>query len=346
MSKTIALFNHKGGVSKTTTAFSIGWMLAEKEHRVVMIDADPQCNLTGLVIGEDMDDFYTDNPGKNIREGLAPAFESQPREIEAIECVAIDSRPGLFLLPGHVNLSEYEVTLGIAQELSGSIQALKNLPGAFHFFVSQIAAKYNTDFIIIDMNPSLGALNQNFLMTSDSFLVPTAPDYFSLMAIDSLAAILPRWAEWAKRAYRTETLKSAAYPFPNPKLKFLGTVIQKYRPRKGVATVGFQSWIDEINNRVRNKLFPQLQTFGLTYEEQIYMESGIESNDSFNLAQIPDFNTLVATSQTHKTPVFALSDEMFGHTGITLEQDQQKRAEFRAIFDSLTQKIISLSNHG
>ena len=50
MHKTIALFNHKGGVSKTTTTFNLGWMLAEKGAKVVMIDTDPQCNLTGLVL--------------------------------------------------------------------------------------------------------------------------------------------------------------------------------------------------------------------------------------------------------------------------------------------------------
>ena len=47
----VALFNHKGGVSKTTTSFNLGWILAEQGHRVVLVDADPQCNLSGLVMG-------------------------------------------------------------------------------------------------------------------------------------------------------------------------------------------------------------------------------------------------------------------------------------------------------
>jgi chromosome partitioning protein len=50
MHKIISLFNHKGGVSKTTTTFHLGWMLAEKGFKVVMIDSDPQCNVTGLVL--------------------------------------------------------------------------------------------------------------------------------------------------------------------------------------------------------------------------------------------------------------------------------------------------------
>lgn len=123
----IALFNHKGGVSKTTTTFHLGWMLAEKGYRVVVVDADPQCNLSGLILGfkgdRDFEHFYTQEKERNIHAGLAPAFESQPRAIGAVECLPVEGRDGLYLLPGHIGLSEYEVTLGIAQELSATLQS-------------------------------------------------------------------------------------------------------------------------------------------------------------------------------------------------------------------------------
>jgi cellulose biosynthesis protein BcsQ len=345
MHKTIALFNHKGGVSKTTTTFNLGWMLAEKGKRVVLVDTDPQCNLTGLILGETLDDFYTNNPNRNIHAALAPAFLSQPREITAVECVKVAGREGLLLLPGHVNLSEYEVTLGIAQELASSIQTLKNLPGAFNYLVTKIAEATNADFVLIDMSPSLGSLNQNVLSSSDGFLVPTSPDYFSLMAIDSLSAVLPRWAEWARRAYASETLRTAAYPFREPRLKFLGTVVQKYRPRLGGATVGFQSWIDRINGAVTDRLFPQLQASQLTLPLEVYRDVGNSPANSYCLAQIPDFNTLAATSQSHRTPVFALTDGMFGHVGTVLEQDRTKRDQFRVLFSELADRVMALAVH-
>lgn len=50
MARIIALFNHKGGVSKTTTTFNLGWALADRGHRVLLVDTDPQCNLTGMVL--------------------------------------------------------------------------------------------------------------------------------------------------------------------------------------------------------------------------------------------------------------------------------------------------------
>lgn len=94
MAQKIALFNHKGGVSKTTTTFNLGWMLASKGKRVILVDADPQCNLTGMVLREETEDeinriakiYQTQS---NLKTGLAPAFESQPKLIEPVDCIPV-----------------------------------------------------------------------------------------------------------------------------------------------------------------------------------------------------------------------------------------------------------------
>lgn len=133
--KKIALFNNKGGVSKTTTCFNLGWMLAERGHTVVLVDADPQCNLTGMVLdltGEDaLSTFYAENPERNLREALEPAFASRPKPLTPVDCVPVRGRRRLLLVPGHVGLAEDEVSLGIAQQLSETVQTLRNLPGKF-----------------------------------------------------------------------------------------------------------------------------------------------------------------------------------------------------------------------
>ena len=136
MAIVISLFNHKGGVSKTTTAFNLGWMIANQGKKVLLVDCDPQCNLTGMVLGlEDMENAESIEGTKggrplNIREGLAPAFESRPALIQAVDCQQVPGNNNLWLIPGHIGLAEYEVTLGIAQELSGSLVTLRNLPGS------------------------------------------------------------------------------------------------------------------------------------------------------------------------------------------------------------------------
>jgi len=344
MTHRIALFNHKGGVSKTTTTFNLGWILAEKGKKVVMVDADPQCNLTGLVLGykgpNEFERFYENEVGRNLRDGLAPAFESRPELIKAVDCVAVVGCDGLFLLPGHIRLSEYEVTLGIAQELSSSIQALQNLPGAITYLLEQTAAKFDADYILTDMSPSLSALNQNLLMTSRFFIVPTNPDYFSVMALNSLSTILPQWYTWATKAHSLDILGNATYPFPSVTPKFIGTIVQKYQPYGGAPASSFQRWIDEIQNMVTSRLVPTLQQLQMILPEQVYASQGISS---YCLASIPDFKSLIAKSQNARTPVFALSSEQIGEVGVVLDGAVTKRNEFRQIFSGLADKIIGIT---
>ena len=165
MANVISLFNHKGGVSKTTTTFNLGWMLARKGQRVVLVDCDPQCNLTGMVLGyehlENASSIEGRSNGKplNIKEGLAPAFESRPEPIKPVKCVNVPGNENLFLLPGHIGLAENEVTLGIAQELSGSIVTLRNLPGSLRHLIDITANELRSDIVLVDMSPSLGAVN-------------------------------------------------------------------------------------------------------------------------------------------------------------------------------------------
>ncbi len=341
------MFNHKGGVSKTTTTFHLGWMLASQGKKVILVDADPQCNLSGLILGlkgeDEFDRFYEDQSNANIRSGLLPAFESQPRAVSPVDCLEVNGRPGLYLLPGHIRLSEWEVTLGIAQELSASIQALQNLPGSISYLLDETASHHGADYILVDMNPSLSSINQNLLMTSDFFIVPASPDYFSLMAIESLIAVLPRWHSWSVRAKQNSVLQSAAYPFPTTTPKFLGTIIQKYRPRKGEPTVGFRKWINEINVKVESELVPRLASIEMALSDDLY-SCAFNTGDGYCLSQIADFNTLITKSQEYRKPIFALSDDELESVGTVLENNQLKRKEFLNVFDHLGKKVLELTS--
>jgi cellulose biosynthesis protein BcsQ len=346
MTKRIALFNHKGGVSKTTTTFNLGWMLASQGHRTVLVDADPQCNLTGMVLGykgpDQLEEFYEEDSERNFMAGLAPAFESRPAPIEGVEALEIEGIPGLYLLPGHLRISEYEVTLGIAQELSGSIQTLQNLPGSILYLLESTAEMVEANYVLIDMSPGLGPINQNLLTTSDFFIVPTSPDFFSVMAIDSLARILPRWQKWAVKANSMDILRSASYPFPEPHAKFLGTVVQKYRPRSGVPATAFQKWIDQIHEKVETNLLPALESVHMALEKSQYEAAGIAEDHC--LATIADFNSLIAKSQEAQTPIFALSAEQLGQAGVVLQATERSRDAFLQIFHDLADKVTLLTD--
>ncbi len=344
----IALFNHKGGVSKTTTTFNLGWMIAAKGKKVIIADCDPQCNLTGMVLefkeSDEFEAIYKAEEVRNIRDGLAPAFESRPVPIEAVTCEKIDGQPNMYLLPGHIGLAEYEVTLGIAQELSGSLVTLQNLPGSISHMFDLTARKYKADYILVDMSPSLGPINQNLLMTSDFFLVPMAPDFFSVMATDSLASVLPKWKAWAKQAQANPILNNATYPFPGKSPKFIGTIVQKYRLREGkTPSAAFQKWIDEIEEGVKNKLIPALKSSGMLLPEDTYKNSGVKPSKP--IIQLSDFNSLIALSQKHKAPIFGLSDKQLEQTGTVLKITKESMKKFRKLFSDGANKIIKISEN-
>ncbi|CCH98100.1 Regulatory protein CII (fragment) [Microcystis aeruginosa PCC 9717] len=259
-----------------------------------------------------------------------------------MDCIPIDGRDDLFLLPGHVGLAEYEVSLGLAQELSGSIQTLKNLPGAITYLLDETAERFQADYILIDMSPSLGSINQNILMTSNFFIVPTTPDFFSVMAIDSLAKILPKWHQWAKAASALPILKTANYPFPEVNLHFLGTIVQNYRIRGGQETKAFQNWINEIEKNIGDKMIPALEKNGMMLPKFIYDQNGVP--DCCTLVKIPNFNSLIASSQKHQVPVFALTAEQLEWQGKVLDKAQEKQEEFKNIFSDLADKVIGLTS--
>ncbi|HAT13309.1 MAG TPA: hypothetical protein DCS91_06810 [Microcoleaceae bacterium UBA11344] len=339
----IALFNHKGGVSKTTTTFNLGWMLATKGKKVIIVDADPQCELTEMVLRfstkEDIEGLYKKE--QNIKSGLAPVFESRPKLIEAVDCLPVEGCDGLFLLPGHVGFAEYEVTLGIAQELSGSIQTLQNLPGSISYLLQKTADKFKADYILIDMSPNLSSINQNLMMTSDFFILPTNPDFFSVMAIDSLAKILPKWYAWAQKASEMRILKDADYPFPKVTPRLLGTIVQNYTIRYGEPATVFQNWINKIKVAVSARLGPSLRENNMLLTDEMYASQGIKSD--FCLAKISAFNSLIAKSQKYQTPVFALTSEQIEQVGIVLKTTLEAQEKFRNTFDKLADKIIGLT---
>ncbi|AYG03436.1 ParA family protein [Gryllotalpicola protaetiae] len=345
MATTIAMFNNKGGVSKTTTTFNLGWMLAERGHTVVMVDADPQCNLTGMVLDIKEEDalsaFYRDNPGRNLRDALEPAFASRPKPLEPVECVPVEGIDKLYLIPGHVGLAEDEVSLGIAQQLSESVQALKNLPGSFRYLFDKTAEDYGADFVLVDLSPGLGAINQNLVATADFFIVPASPDVFSVMALESLARVLPRWNRWAENAARLDALTTADYPFPKPDLKFLGTVIQRYRLKSGSATEGFRAYFEQLDREVENILAPALDEAGLLLPKEKYKAANMD--ESLRLISIPDFNSLITNSQQARKPVFALTKDDTESRGFVWDTQKASIDSFHTLFAELAERIETLT---
>ncbi|EPF8031708.1 ParA family protein [Vibrio fluvialis] len=342
MSKRIVVFNHKGGVSKTTSVYNLGWMLS-KTKKVLVVDADPQCNLSSLLLGEDFESYYIDDETKfqNIKDGVSPAFDAKPAPIQAINCFVPQRAPNLHLLAGHANLSEYDAALTFAQNSNNALTTLQNLPGAFSELLRLTEEKYDIDITLIDLNPSLSAINQNLFLSSHGFVLPTNPDPFSIMALDTLSKVLPRWMQWKNTSL--SLFADSAYPMLESSPKFLGCIIQRFNIRKGKAAAPYQNNIGEIKATITDTLFKSISKVNMVLTSDQYGEGFIASQ--YCLGEIPDFQGLLPKSYQVGVPVFELEDAEIRETGPVLEQLKNKRNAFRDQFQSIADQLSELIEH-
>lgn len=339
--KKIVLFNHKGGVSKTTSTFHIGWMIAEMGHKVLLVDADPQCNLTALFLGDKFDNYYENQTtcNQNIMDGVKVAFSGQPIPIEPITCPVADRNNNLFLIPGHMNLSEYDAQLNFAFTASTAMLSLQSLPGSFNDLIEKTANSIEAEYVFIDLNPGLSTINQDLFLICDAFIMPTNPDTFSLMAIRSLSTILPRWVKW--KVDNIASYKNSAYPFPEGIPKFIGEIPQRFNIRNGKATTPYREKIDELSDITRTLFIPEIRKSNMLYDDQDYDRARIDRN-TFILHEIKDFQGLSPKSLGINVPVFKLTDEELGTKGAVLEGQSGNVKEFYEIYKDIAEKIISI----
>lgn len=330
MEKIITFFNHKGGVGKTTQLYNLAWALASKGKKILMVDADSQCNLSNQTLGEDeFEQHYKDYPKDNIKDGVASAFEAKPRMIEAINCPKVKGSDNLYLLPGSFGISENETQLSIAINFNLTFMTMTNLPGSFFDLIHKCATKYNIDIVLIDLNPGLSAINQTLLFSSDYFIIPCGVDYFSKQALISLSNVLLTWSNWSLKA--KDYFKDSNYPLPEITAKFLGYTVNNYRTKNQKPARAVQSVINELDEVVNTKLVPSLNING-----------NIVTQDNYRIAEIKDFNTLQQVSHKKNTPVFLLTEQETGNVGTVRDTQEWSINELKNVFGDFADKIINL----
>ncbi len=208
----ITVFNNKGGVGKTTLVYHLGHALAESGKRVLLVDADPQCNLTiyGLEVEKIHDlwtqeDAFIDAPGyAEARAKIDPAeFEAlngSPRTLHYLLKPAeegTDPLPklpppfqlakNLDIVPGRLTMHMYEDTIARrwSEAFVGGSLALRTITEVRRL-VDRYVAQEGYDIAIVDTSPSLGLLNKVILSTVDHFLIPCNPDLFSVYGVRNI----------------------------------------------------------------------------------------------------------------------------------------------------------------
>jgi chromosome partitioning protein len=356
MSTRIILFNHKGGVGKTTSAYNIGWKLSQKGHRVLLVDGDSQVNLTARALGECYEEYYDEHSESrvnNIYDAVRPIFEGRPNPIEAFDCPPAENGNGLFVLPGHPDLSSLEGQISLAQETRGTLSVTRNLPGALHRLISLEEDRHNIDYSVIDINPGLGALNQNFFMISDSFIVPTNPDPFSLMSLKTLGLEIEKWINWKETFGKA--FSDATYPLPEGTPKFLGALHSRFNRHKSKAAGRYHERLSQIDDRIENILVPKLQLSGCLFSAIAYeraseivlpdVATDPDKKRLYSLARIPDFAQVSHIATEFGKPVFNITDDDLRAAdlrGKVKTSVQENIAMFDAIFTAVCGKIVEI----
>ena len=206
----ISLFNHKGGVSKTTTTFNLGWAFAQQGIRTLIVDTDPQCNLTAYVLGlqdrQTIDEFYKDVDNDNIYAKLSQIASGRNLKPEAVK-PSDTLNDNLKLVAGHISMSDFDIQITAGLLGGGFLQFARQFVGSLNAVIRETASSNKCELVLIDMSPSSGAMNRSILMSSDYFIVPTSPDFFSYQAIQNLGSMFGEWCENFKQFRNPTAMK-------------------------------------------------------------------------------------------------------------------------------------------
>lgn len=321
-----------------------------------MVDLDSQSNLSGLVLGykaiddEQMEAFYASRDNLTMK----PIVEALINGTPPADFMRTDrgqllgtGHENLFLLPGHLDVADLDSQISVSLKIASGIPATRNIPGNLPAMLQQIAVAQNIDYVIYDLSPNVGGLNEVILMSSDFFIVPTSPDYFCLQAIGSLEKNITKWHREIRRFREDNGFDNRSFPIRNQP-KFIGAVQQRYRPRNEKAATSFQAWIDRIRKAIDERLIPALAPLGCAIDrEQVRAALAGTGLHPYDLAHVPDFNSLIAISQQLSKPVFALTDaeiknvgKVFGHAEDTMITNRDK---FSEIFNGLALRVQALT---
>lgn len=197
---TVAFFNNKGGVGKTSLAYHLAWMLADLGLRVVAADLDPQANLTSMFLEEDrLETLWVEDGHPRTLMGCIDPLLEGTGDIREPQIEEIGTAIGL--IPGDLGLSSFEDALSDTWPrcLAVDRRAFR-VTSAFSRLISRATELHEADVALIDVGPNLGAINRAALIAADYVVIPLGPDLFSLQGLRNLGPTLFRWrSDWAQR---------------------------------------------------------------------------------------------------------------------------------------------------
>lgn len=353
--KVISIFNNKGGVGKTTLTFHLAHALAEMGHRTLIVDMDPQCNLTILGLREDtldkvwkdeeafIDDFVSAKNTSTNEE--FQKLTSSPRSIHFLLKPTEDGTadleqlpppfeisPNLHLIPGRLTMHLYEDAIARrwSDVYQGDPLAVRTLtkPRDIALKYSKL---YNYDFVILDTSPSLGTLNRVIISTADGIVVPCMPDMFSLYGIKNIGNALGTWEKQFQTIYHLLSEEKRNL-FPLNFVKLLGFTIYNAKKYTGgrpwdLATAHY-NYAQMIPEKIK-QFVPQ--NF-LNYLPEKTLRSPIGE-----MSIMHTHNTLPAMAQKYHVPMWKVPAQILD------ADDQSSITGNRSIFEATKSKYMEFT---
>lgn len=292
--KTIAFFNNKGGVGKTSLVYHLAWMLGDLGYRVLAADLDPQARLSGMFLDEDrLEELWDGHKGRTIDGDIAPLFEGVGDIAANPHIETMDEK--IALLAGDLALSKREDELSTEwPKCVDSNQRSFRVTTAFSRLI-QHAGSFQADIALIDVGPNLGAINRAALIASDHVVIPLAPDLFSLQGLRNVGPALKAWREgWRERCGKKPADLDIELPSGN--MQPAGYVIMRHSVRLSRPVQAYDRWIKKAPSTYMEYVLEEQETCG----------SDGASKDKHCLAHLKDYRSLMPMAQEARKPMFML----------------------------------------
>jgi cellulose biosynthesis protein BcsQ len=318
--KKLVFFNNKGGVGKTTLAYNAAVKFAENGYKTVLIDLDPQCNLSSLALGNYfLEQNLFNGNDENIYGVLKSVIEGGGDINTSMKFQTVSTN--LSILPGSLKLSNYENSLISSWgEAAQGVERGFFSTSAIDRFLNKKGLEEEIDIFIIDTSPTLGLLNRVVFLGSDYFITPLMPDAFSVQGIENLGSTFENWKNsWKKTAkVLAKDQGIAVDKVLDGEGLFIGYVVNSYNQyaKKPIKTNA--DWIKKIPESVKKYLSEKHCRNGL-----------VESSWKKPLAKIKDYGQLSPLSQNKNKAIFNLTpQDGFENVKGTQENLEQSKKEF------------------
>lgn len=321
---TLAFFNNKGGVGKTTLLYHLAWMFADMGKRILVADFDPQANLTSMFLTEPELEKLWDPDNTQDQSVMAP-LSPIIRGLGDIGRTPLQRiAPNIRLIPGDLNLSNFESNLSEAWGdcLDGKEPAFRTTSSLYRI-TRQAAENFDADLVLIDVGPNFGAINRAALICADAVVIPVAPDLFSIQGLRNLGPTLKNWRrEWGKRL---DENPAPDLPLPAAAMKPLGYVVLQFGIRDSRPVSAYEKWARRIPATFAEKVLETPAT-------------SVSADSGNCLGQLKHYRSLVPMAMEARKPIFRLkpSDGAIGAHTYSVKECER---DFRELASRILERL-------